>query len=231
MHGATSQFTTCIEYSDLDEQGCEISCANDKDIQCFNVNNNPLPLICLSPDKKCDGIKDCKTFGEDEANCKKPCDSNPCKNEAKCVNENFEDYTCNCSKGFFGKNCTVAPYPCEPNPCQNSAECIIENFEDYKCKCLSGFSGKNCDIITVNPENEIADPCLSDPCKNSAECKSDDFVDYQCKCLSGFSGKNCDIENECNDPWWFCDNRLWSFQKSKGCGLKIQIIHKIIKKD
>ena len=175
MHGASAQNTTCIEYSDLDEQGCEISCANDKDIQCFNVNDNPLPLICLSPDKKCDGIRDCKTFGEDEANCKKPCDS---------------------------------------NPCQNSAECINESFEDYKCKCLSGFSGKDCDIETVNPENEIVDPYLSDPCKNSAECKNDNFVDYQCKCLSGFSGKNCDIENECNDPWWFCDNRLWSFQKS-----------------
>ena len=84
LHGASAQNTTCIEYSDLDEQGCEKSCANDKDIQCFNVNNNPLPLICLSPDKKCDGIRDCKTFGEDEANCKKPCVVSHFKSVNKC---------------------------------------------------------------------------------------------------------------------------------------------------
>ena len=33
------------------------------------------------------------------------CDSNPCENNATCVDE-VNDYTCNCTVGYFGKNCS-----------------------------------------------------------------------------------------------------------------------------
>ena len=33
------------------------------------------------------------------------CDSYPCENNATCVDE-VNDYTCNCTVGYFGKNCS-----------------------------------------------------------------------------------------------------------------------------
>merc|ERR1712012_981385 len=84
LHGKNAAVTTCVEYTDLDEQDCPTSCSNDTDIQCFS-SNNPLPFTCLSSEKKCDGIKDCETFGEDEQDCPTECpeDQWQCEIEAK----------------------------------------------------------------------------------------------------------------------------------------------------
>jgi len=74
LHGKNAVHTTCAEYTDLDEQDCPTTCPNDTDIQCLSSNKNTaLPLTCLSPEKKCDGIQNCKTFGEDEQDCPTEC--------------------------------------------------------------------------------------------------------------------------------------------------------------
>ena len=49
---ANSEWSYCAKYSDADEQNCPISCPNEGEIQCFNADNNPLPLKCLPADKK-----------------------------------------------------------------------------------------------------------------------------------------------------------------------------------
>jgi len=69
---ANSEWSYCAKYSDADEQNCQTSCPNEGEIQCFNADNNPLPLKCIPADKRCDGIRDCETFGEDEQNCPLP---------------------------------------------------------------------------------------------------------------------------------------------------------------
>jgi len=68
---ANSEWSYCAKYSNADEQNCPTSCPNEGEIQCFNADNNPLPLKCEPADKRCDGIEDCK-FGEDEKNCPLP---------------------------------------------------------------------------------------------------------------------------------------------------------------
>ena len=71
---ANSEWSYCAKYSDADEQNCPTSCLNEGEIQCFNADNNPLPLKCVPAEKICDGNRDCKTFGEDEENCPTECD-------------------------------------------------------------------------------------------------------------------------------------------------------------
>lgn len=82
--------------------------------------------------------------------------SGGCGRHGKCVGPE----TCNCKKGYTGKNCKIREYYfpffliflfnfyiifyfltaiCSPN-CQNGGLCIRPN----RCKCLSAFSGKLC---------------------------------------------------------------------------------------
>lgn len=73
LHGLSALDTYCVEYSDLDEQNCLTSCPQGE-IQCFSSNkNSALPLMCKKPETKCDGVRDCETFGEDEKDCPTEC--------------------------------------------------------------------------------------------------------------------------------------------------------------
>ena len=48
----------------------------------------------------------------------------------KC-NDGINSFSCNCSKGFFGKTCHNGTDECSPNPCASNANCTDLHL-DYK---------------------------------------------------------------------------------------------------
>jgi hypothetical protein len=115
-----------------------------------------------------------------------PCLDTPCKNNAGCTpNADFTNYTCSCTLGWRGTNCTINIDECaEWSPCQNGATCI-DQINDYNCTCAAGYRGKNC-TTEINECVEWA------PCRNGATC-TDLINDYSCACALGWTGRNCSI--------------------------------------
>jgi preprotein translocase subunit SecG len=85
----------------------------------------------------------------------RPCSSNPCLNNATCLNVinqmNQSKFQCNCSNpnlyyGIFCEN--------KFDLCQNSSVCFnnqgycVVNDTQPMCKCLMGYSGVNCEILS-----------------------------------------------------------------------------------
>ena len=111
------------------------------------------------------------------------CDPNPCAN-GNCTNL-FLNYTCNCTEGWCGTNCSAWCDNCSPDPCVHGT--CTNAFRGYNCSCDPGWSGFNC-------SSEI-DFCLPvSPCLNGAPCSP--VVDsYSCSCLEGTFGFNCSSVN------------------------------------
>ncbi|XP_053372499.1 uncharacterized protein LOC128546249 isoform X2 [Mercenaria mercenaria] len=152
------------------------------------------------------------------------CLSNPCQNNATCV-DGIIEFTCACAPGYEGITCENDIDECEPHPCLNGATCE-HDIDEYSCTCPEGFSGVNCEIDDdecesspcqngtcldlingynctcvpgyegVNCEIDIQE-CDSNPCKNSVRCV--DIVNgYECICLPGYTGDNCETECAAN---------------------------------
>jgi hypothetical protein len=123
---------------------------------------------------------------------KKPCiDFNPCKH-GKCVmNNETNDFECECNVGYMGPFCDLIRHPCDFKPCENGI-CEIVGDLYYKCLCKPNYTGVNCHI-------ELK-PCDSNTCLNGGKCKmgsSDlsmngdaDFVG--CDCPANFTGTYCE---------------------------------------
>ena len=62
------------------------------------------------------------------------CDSYPCQHGGTCTDE-MNDYTCNCTEGFEGKNCEMVRNYCGGSPCQNEGECY-NLFTDFFCRYI-----------------------------------------------------------------------------------------------
>jgi hypothetical protein len=90
----------------------------------------------------------------------KSCISNPCKNNAKCVDTETYGFKCECVEGFSGDRCEKGSDPCFSNPCSPNGACnSLETFKmktiKYYCLCHGGNSyGLNCDNKTFD------NPCL-----------------------------------------------------------------------
>lgn len=68
------------------------------------------------------------------------CFSNPCQNEAKCVDE-VKNYHCECYDGYNGKNCEHDINECESNPCKFSGICLEKsNVTLYNQDIVSQFN-------------------------------------------------------------------------------------------
>ena len=126
-----------------------------------------------------------------------------CSQQDECLCKNSEiqrlsNYTCNCTEGFTGENCTVITL-CDPDPCQNGYCTEITNgdgiIDSYTCTCPTGYSGDNCEIDT--------DECDPDPCQNGANCTESGsnasvaIGEHHCDCLDGFEGFACHISVPC----------------------------------
>ena len=128
-----------------------------------------------------------------------------CSQQDECLCKNSEiqrlsHYTCNCTEGFTGENCTVLTL-CDPDPCQNGATCTerlhSNGTEYFDCECLPGYNGTICD--------EDINECDPDPCQNGATCTESNNTnssvalgEYNCNCPLGFEGFQCHISKPCS---------------------------------
>ncbi|XP_020615705.1 delta-like protein C, partial [Orbicella faveolata] len=93
-------------------------------------------------------------FGVDEALLKNekflhhivsPCAIAPCKNGGTCQPIAGDDFTCQCTEGFYGDNCEKDVNQClTSKPCLNGATCVNKPGS-YSCTCPQGHTGKNCE--------------------------------------------------------------------------------------
>lgn len=112
------------------------------------------------------------------------CFSNPCKNEADCINVDNtigeDKYKCICQPGYEGKHCSIIKDMCKSHPCRNGAICH-SLVNSYHCQCKPGYTGRDCQVNV--------DECSKlEPCENNATCV-DGVADFICVCPSGFTGK------------------------------------------
>ncbi|CAL8126422.1 unnamed protein product [Orchesella dallaii] len=190
-------------------------CVNGK---CFDIPDTELGFECyckpgFSGDR-CD-------FNFDE------CLSNPCENNATCVDD-VNTFRCMCQDGYDGTKCENDIDECESNPCRNGGKCN-NLIADYNCTCVLGYEGTDCEVnideceldpcqnngVCIDLVNDYAcncddtgfighdcennvDDCESDPCRNNGTC-IDGIKDYNCRCFDGYNGTNCEIDvNECD---------------------------------
>jgi hypothetical protein len=132
------------------------------------------------------------------------CASEPCYNQAQCVNKvsitrelnhvdgvavSFvgvlfdRDYVCNCEPGATGSHCETNIDDCFFSPCQNGGTCV-DGLQGYTCICPSGASGTNC--------QDFGSYCDSQPCQNGGQCINVAFG-YECQCPNAYYGDNCHL--------------------------------------
>ncbi|XP_065195949.1 uncharacterized protein LOC135827368 [Sycon ciliatum] len=122
------------------------------------------------------------------------CTSNPCLNNAQCVNHP-SGYTCQCPIGYLGINCEQVDDNCYSNPCLHGGVCHNAPLR-FDCECRGGWEGELCD--------EDTNDCFPNPCQNGGNC-TDMLGAYSCSCASGFVGPRCqdDIDECMSSP---CQN-------------------------
>lgn len=91
--------------------------------------------------------------------------------------DGINDYTCNCTSIWMGKNCSEVYDACSFVPCKNGATCqTTKPSHNYNCTCLSGFTGRNCE---TNIDN-----CPNHTCASFQICQ-DGVNNYTCVCPLG----------------------------------------------
>ncbi|XP_050412538.2 cadherin EGF LAG seven-pass G-type receptor 2 [Patella vulgata] len=119
-----------------------------------------------------------------------PCNYlNPCNHQGVCIgaSDNALQYTCECPKGWRGKNCSEADI-CIQNPCMNNGQCLFLGHQVYKCICDENFIGKDCQHFNI---------CTMYPCQNGGWCRNEDDGKFSCDCPDYFSGENCEVPDPC----------------------------------
>jgi len=154
-----------------------------------------------------------------------------CFNNAPCVLDIQENYSCDCSKisnkniKFDGDHCETknfvsqkcpapAGYDSEDFYCANGGVCNGKSF-DY-CDCPSNYNGPRCELKIEKPKCDL-------PCTNTGECvfgypnsnqyenlgfdMQQSFSDMYCQCPYGFIGLLCSIEiRVCGADEHYCLN-------------------------
>jgi len=112
-------------------------------------------------------------------------------------------YTCTCSEGFHGDNCTQTAgnvTACSSNPCQYGSTCRLSSEQGdvagYSCECSLGYTGENCDM-------ELDDCEGADPCFNGGVCV-DAVGGRYCDCPLGVTGDLCQIYCPAGREGTFC---------------------------
>ncbi|KAL3877080.1 hypothetical protein ACJMK2_034835 [Sinanodonta woodiana] len=140
------------------------------------------------------------------------CNVNTCRNGGNCTIR-FHDYYCQCTKGYYGRNCEVEVNNCLSQPCYNGGTCT-STPAGYNCTCPTGTNGSRCDTI----ENKCSQAIR---CYNGGYCVNDfnEPRGYRCICLNGFGGANCSQQQSVcvNEP---CQNGGQCFDVSGGLNLR-----------
>ncbi|XP_041756688.1 protein crumbs homolog 1-like [Coregonus clupeaformis] len=112
----------------------------------------------------------------------------PCVYDAPCANCTSTlgtgVYTCHCTDGFAGTNCTLNINRCLSNPCKGGVRShCVDRVDGYTCHCPPGYGGEQC-------QERIRD-CTEEPCHNDATCVGTPDG-YECQCGPGFQGRDCE---------------------------------------
>ncbi|XP_052213545.1 adhesion G protein-coupled receptor B1-like isoform X2 [Dreissena polymorpha] len=115
----------------------------------------------------------------------------PCKNGGECLVAANNSYTCNCSRGFGGMNCTGVDH-CATDHCKNGGTCTPSGNGTFTCQCPADYVGRQCEILS---------PCALNPC-GSGKCVPDG-QGHVCTCLDKTQRINCDPVNCSVDPNYY----------------------------
>ncbi|CAD5214217.1 unnamed protein product [Bursaphelenchus okinawaensis] len=119
---------------------------------------------------------------------------NPCKNNSKCFPLNGGmNYSCICSPGFSGTNCTTNTDDCQSHQCQNGGLCV-DGLGKYECNCPIGYSGKYCEVANSMANllyNDNPSSCSPHTCAHG-QCVLNEEDELECRCEHGYDGKDCD---------------------------------------
>lgn len=91
-------------------------------------------------------------------------------------------FSCECTSGWTGQNCSEEINECDSDPCMNGALCHESTIPgQFVCLCPPFYTGKFC-----HQHYNLSDP-LTDPCRNNATCLT--LVDgkHYCICREGKS--------------------------------------------
>ncbi|XP_051880023.1 nidogen-1 [Pristis pectinata] len=145
-----------------------------------------------------------------------------CDTNAACRPGQGNQFTCECSAGFYGDGQTCYDVDeCRDNPsiCGNYAVCNNQPGT-FRCECFTGYQfaddGRTC-VAVQRPENPCQTRTHNCDSPDRARCIYIGDSDYMCVCLAGFSGdgKSCVDIDECQPsrchPYAQCFNTPGSF--------------------
>ncbi|XP_072293357.1 protein eyes shut homolog [Eucyclogobius newberryi] len=120
-----------------------------------------------------------------------PCEaSNPCENDAVCVEELDQDhfplgFRCRCHRGFDGPRCEINVDECSSSPCLHGF--CYDVVDGFYCLCNPGYAGPRCELDI--------DDCVNHSCSRNSVCR-DLHLTYECACHSGWEGEYCQQETD-----------------------------------
>ena len=115
------------------------------------------------------------------------CVTNPCHNNASCLEVGVEQY-CQCLPYTTGEFCESQYDPCDGVECHNGGSCrshFVTGEYYTECQCADGHTGQDC--------SSDIDECLDiTHCENGATC-TNLHGSFHCNCVSGLTGDRCQI--------------------------------------
>ncbi|KAK3087011.1 hypothetical protein FSP39_000290 [Pinctada imbricata] len=110
-------------------------------IQDAQLNNNPMPFFptpqnvsAPSTNVSVEAVSGLVEGEQSDDVCN---NTMPCMNNASCTNEFFNDFSCDCPRGYRGKNCSELDF-CHNNSCPASATCQSLN-DGFECISTANF--------------------------------------------------------------------------------------------
>lgn len=176
-------FTILVIQSDLCQTD-RIKC--HEKASCSKNENYNFVCTCINgyagDGEECTNINDCVITNQVGATVP----VNPCRNGGVCYDGDLS-YTCECPRGFSGKDCEQADEtlnPCYEQPCLNNGACVVNSETSVTCVCEEAWEGERCEIQK--------DRCQNNICQAGGTCIPLGQV-LSCGCIIERTGFRCEF--------------------------------------